>query len=84
MEPFSPQEPVKLLPDGILDVDVRVPLVPLHDKPRHVPGLDHWWLQNVLVVQVEALHAMEKVHCFHLTLLIVQRFVVRVLGGPVL
>ena len=58
--------------------------VSLHDEPRNVPGLDHGRLQDILIVQVKALHTMEQVDCFHLPLLLVQGLIIGVLGRPVL
>lgn len=61
-EPLLPDEHLKLLPDLILYVDIRVSLVPLNDESSDIPILDYWRFNHVLEVQIESFHAMEKVN----------------------
>lgn len=58
-ESFFLDEHFELLPNLILHVDVRVPLVPLNNESSDVPILDYWWLNDILEMQIEAFDAME-------------------------
>lgn len=77
----------------ILYVDVRVPLVPLNNEPRHVPVLDYWRLNHILVMQIEAFDAVKQVNYLLLVLAVRHLLMVSlpiaarnvaVLGRPVL